>query len=87
MKFSEIEITEERYELYLGETGLYARVNPTGSISIYYKYSVDGTRSKLPLGKYPGRSRVARYHRVQWLGESLRGYLSDTLFRRLAGIP
>ena len=58
MKFSEIEITEQRYELYLGETGLYARVNPTGSISIYYKYSVDGTRSKLPLGKYPDLSQA-----------------------------
>ena len=44
--------------MYLGETGLYARVNPTGSISIYYKYSVDGTRSKLPLGKYPDLSQA-----------------------------
>ncbi len=58
MKFSEIEIREQRYEKHLGEPGLYARVNPSGSISIYYKYSGDGMSSKLPLGKYPDLSQA-----------------------------
>ena len=44
---------DKRYKLNLDEKGVYVRVGTNGSVSVYYRYSVDTKNYDMKLGIYP----------------------------------
>jgi len=70
-----------RYDIGLKERGLYARVSPSGEITVLYKYSVDNDPKRLKLGKFPDLSeREIRKEYEKARGDVARGL--DPAFER-----